>query len=416
MHCSIMLSIPTSVKMSCRAALTALFVLRSFKPRNGLKPWIGEPPVMKTMPATVETNELEESARNAADFLRAGKLVGVPTETVYGVAAAMGQPRALEALKAALHIQAPPAWVIHVATADGPTEFIRHIPVLARRLIRGLWPGPVAIELPLENSDLERMRELLGRQTAEEALTDGFLTFRCSEAAITRRIVELAGGPVTIAGAAGNDPIATAEELPGVLRDQMAMTVAGAAPRYKKLSTLVRVRGHHLEVRREGAVAERVIRRLEDMVIVFVCSGNTCRSPMAAGLASKILAEKLRIPVEELPRQHIVVRSAGVHAAGGMPAAPDAVRVVGEMGVDIHKHRSAPLNDDLLRRADMIYTMTQDHREEIISRYATLSQKTVMLDPDGDIDDPVGKGEQIYRRTAQRLEKLISNRLLELEL
>jgi protein-tyrosine phosphatase len=371
---------------------------------------------MKSMPATIETNEIEELAQQAAEFLRAGKLIGVPTETVYGIAASMKQPRALDALRSALHIQSNPAWVIHVAAIEGPAEFIRHIPVLARRLMRGLWPGPVAIELPLESSDLERLRERLGRTVADEALTDGFLTFRCSEPAITRRIVDIAGGPVTIAGTAGNDLIATAEDLPAALGNQLAMTVRGPAPRYKVPSTLVRVRGHYLDVRREGAVAERVIRRLEDQVIVFVCTGNTCRSPMAAGLAAKILAEKLHIPAEELPRQHLVVRSAGVHAAGGMPAAADAVRVMRDMGVDIQKHRSAPLTDELLRRADMIYTMTQDHRDEIISRYPSLSQKTVTLDPDGDIDDPVGKGEQIYRRTAQRLETLIRNRLAELEL
>ena len=371
---------------------------------------------MKVMPTRFNMRTADEQLVRAAEALCGGKLVGLPTETVYGIAAGLAQPAGLQALKETLNIQNHPAWVIHVSSADRISDVVSHVPPLARRLARGLWPGPLSIQLPLPQADVEHLVELTGRQSAGEIMVDGRVTLRCPEIEITRQIIDLAGELVTIVGASGNQLVDRAENLPPEIHRQLSVTVAGPPPRYKKLSTLVRVTGHQLEILREGAIAQRVIRRLEDTVIVFVCSGNTCRSPMAAGLASQILAERLHIPVDELPARHILVRSAGVHAVGGMPPAADAVKVLGAMGTDIQKHRSAPLTDDLLRRADMIFTMTQAHREEIISRSPTAREKTFTLDPDGDINDPIGQGEQVYRKTAQRLEKLIRNRVVEMEL
>lgn len=371
---------------------------------------------MKLMPLDSSHLTADDVVTRAAEALRGGNLVGLPTETVFGVAASMAQSVGIQSLKEALNIRGHPAWVIHVSSSDAVGDFVAHVPPLARRLIRRLWPGPVSIQLPMDASDVERLAKSVGRQTAAEAMVDGCVTLRCTEIELTRRIIHAIDEPVTIVGITGSHRAESAENIPEPLRQKLSLVVAGPPPRYKNLSTVVRITGQHLEVVREGAMAERVIRRLEDMVIVFVCSGNTCRSPMAAGLAAQILAEKLHVPVEELPNQHVLVRSAGVHAASGMPAAPEAVKVVGEMGADIRKHRSMALTDDLLRRADMIYTMTQAHREEILSHAPSLSKKTFTLDPDGDIEDPIGKGEQVYRRTAQRMEKLIRNRVAELEL
>lgn len=371
---------------------------------------------MEVMPIRSTVGSADEQLIGAAEALRGGKLVGLPTETVYGIAASLAQPAGLQALKDTLKIQNHPAWVIHVSSADRISDVVSHVPLLARRLARRLWPGPLSLQLPLEPADVERLVQLTGRQAAAETMVDGCVTFRCTETAITRRIIDLTGELVTIVGAAGNELVDSVENFPPVISRQLSLAVAGPPPRYKKLSTLARVTGNHLDILREGAIAQRVVRRMEDMVIVFVCSGNTCRSPMAAGLALQILAERLKIPSDELPSQHIVVRSAGVHATSGMPAAREAVKVLGAMGANIQKHRSAPLTDDLLRRADMIFTMTQAHREEIISRMPTAREKTFTLDPDGDIEDPIGQGEQVYRKTAQRLEKLIRNRVVEMEL
>ncbi|MGC9258956.1 MAG: Sua5/YciO/YrdC/YwlC family protein [Phycisphaerae bacterium] len=368
------------------------------------------------MPLPSQQHAAEELVNCAVAALRAGQLAGLPTETVYGVAASMRSASGIESLKRVLHIQGHPGWVIHVSAAQELAQFLVSIPPVARRLMRHLWPGPLAVQLPIDAMSMERLWRIAGRPATAEALVDGYATFRCPATEITRGIIAGTGEPVIIVGAIGNHRVAIAEDLPEALRDHLAVIIPGPPPRYKKPSTLVRINHDQITVLREGAVAERIIRRWEDMVIVFVCSGNTCRSPMAAGLAAKILAEKLRIPTAELGHHHINIRSAGLCASGGMPAAEAAVKVVSAMGVDIRRHQSAPLTDDLLHRADMIYTMTQAQRDEILSRIGSSSEKIVTLDPDEDIPDPIGGGEPVYRRTAQRMEKLIRNRFAELEL
>ena len=148
--------------------------------------------------------------------------------------------------------------------------------------------------------------------------------------------------------------------------------------------------GNALEVLRPGIIDERIIQRLADMLIVFVCSGNTCRSPMAAALAMRVLAERLKTTPVGLAAKHVVVQSAGVHATRGMRATREAMDVMQGMGADLGGHWSQPATGDLLRRADVIYTMTDAHREEALAILPGAEKKIVRLDPDGDIEDPIG--------------------------
>ena len=109
---------------------------------------------------------------------------------------------------------------------------------------------------------------------------------------------------------------------------------------------------------------------MADIQILFLCSGNTCRSPMASALAAKLLAERLGISASELPLRHIVVQSAGLHANRGNRAAKEAVEVLTPLKADLSNHFSQPVTNDLLRRADLIYTMTEAHREEVLELLA----------------------------------------------
>lgn len=90
--------------------------------------------------------------------------------------------------------------------------------------------------------------------------------------------------------------------------------------------------------------------------IVFVCTGNTCRSPMAQGLFQKMLAERGAAGIEVL--------SAGIAAVDGQPATPQAVEVMAEVGIDIGGHRSRAFGRDL-SDADRIVTMTEAQRRAL---------------------------------------------------
>jgi protein-tyrosine phosphatase len=214
-------------------------------------------------------------------------------------------------------------------------------------------------------------------------------------------------------------------------RDQVATDLAGIAPsllehldaivdagptRYKKLSTLVAVTHERVQVLRPGVIDERLIDRLAEYLIGFICTGNTCRSPLAAALARKLLAERLGVGPDELGAKRVRVVSAGISAAGGAPATPEAIKAAAELGADLSLHASQSATVGLLRRADVIYTMTESHRQEILDRYPEAAAKTSCLDPDGDIEDPIGYDQRVYSQVARHLQVVMSRRLSEIRI
>ena len=113
---------------------------------------------------------------------------------------------------------------------------------------------------------------------------------------------------------------------------------------------MVKVEGRTWTETRAGAIGREILADLAQCRILFVCTGNTCRSPLAMALCRVLLARRLGCSIAELPSRGFQVQSAGLAATIGELASAEAVEVVRDMGGDLAEHRSQPLTVDLLAR------------------------------------------------------------------
>ena len=147
------------------------------------------------------------------------------------------------------------------------------------------------------------------------------------------------------------------------------------------------------------------------MNVLFVCSGNICRSPMAAAcFRHRARADGL---------EQATVSSAGTLGIEGAPASAEAIETMGELGIDLSGHRSSALDAIDVEAQDVVILMTRNHVEELAHRFPQLRGEHYMLrafesgpDPEPnppDLDDPMGRPAEVYRAQLQQITRCIDN-------
>ncbi|MGV3482980.1 MAG: protein tyrosine phosphatase, partial [Planctomycetaceae bacterium] len=170
--------------------------------------------------------------------------------------------------------------------------------------------------------------------------------------------------------------------------------------RYGDASTVVRVIDNRYEVLRQGAIENAAMTEFAKPMIALVCTGNTCRSPMAEAILKDLLAKA----GGGLESVHVI--SAGLAAGEGAMATPQAVDVMEARGLDLSGHASRSLSDAIIQRADIILTMTRSHRAAILAAWPDRADQVRTLRRDGgDIADPVGSSVEVYQDCAEQLER-----------
>lgn len=345
------------------------------------------PTVIDWTPA-VDPSELVAQVRDA---LAAGAAVVLPGDCGY---LALWRPGA--------GVELPTPSIL----AWGPDEVASRgwrVPSAARRLMFRAWPAPLVVEIPAKTSPPPPGAS--GEQT-----TDGFDRFRFPEHPLFELIIPAVAPLGLVLVAETGDP--TARAAAARLGDAVELAV-NAGEIAVEPPTVVRTAGGSYRVTEGGAFPADEVERLAARIVLFVCTGNTCRSPLAEALAKKALADRLGCAVDALPGRGFWVLSAGVAAHGGSAASEESVTVAAEFGASLDGHRSRPVNPQLLMAADDVIAMTRGHLHAMAARYPGAGPAPVLLCGDDDLDDPIGAGADVYRECARTIARHLERFLSE---
>ncbi len=328
--------------------------------------------VIKVHPQNPDLEALAE----AASFLRSGKVIAFPTETVYGIGVLRRYPQAVERIYEIKGRDRSKPMAFHIANF----VFLNSLKLENGRalnyLAKKFWPGPLTIVTQGEKGE-----------------TYGF---RMPNHTVARLLIELCGDPLlaTSANLSGEASLATAEDVLAEISGKIELLIDAGNCDFAKDSTVVDLVKAPFKMVREGAGADEIKKALDEINsgsfpkfrVLFVCTGNTCRSPMAEGwLQNRVKKDQFDDRME--------VESCGIFAYKNMPATQETVRVLHEDGIDLSEHLARPVNQKIVKEADFIYAMTSEHQQFILRQFPYLTGKIKVLD----VTDPIGMDLSVYR-------------------
>ncbi|MDQ7778475.1 MAG: L-threonylcarbamoyladenylate synthase [Planctomycetota bacterium] len=356
-----------------------------------LLPNMPDPAIVKVSLEKFDPSLLDRPAA----WLAEGKLVAIPTDTVYALAANADNPAAMSRLCALCGRSVEEPLTLLVADSADVHRFAQVVPPVAHRLMGRFWPGPLTLILPRKGGGSVSLRHPANKATLE--------------------LIQRSGVPVAAPSAAlpKGTPAGSAEEVARLFGSGLDAIVDAGLTQGGKPSTVVRCSKSGFSVVRLGALGAEALAEGTARLILFVCLGNTCRSPMAASLMKKALAEHLGVPVAMLVKNGYDVKSAGTSAVVGDPMSDHAKAVLRELGCEPIQHVSQPTTARLMRAADHVFVMNESQRNSTIALCPDAANRVELLDREGKaVEDPFGGSLDAYRRTAGILSKNV-NQLLK---
>lgn len=370
-----------------------------------------ETKIIKINPAKIDAAEIKK----AAELVDAGGLAAFPTETVYGIACRV-EAKSLAKLDNLKGRNPDKHYTLHIGRVSDVEKYVPTIGLRAKKLIKNCWPGPLTIVFELTESDIEKQKKNLKKEVFEHLYKDNSIGIRCPDNAIALMLLQETKYPVVApsANVTGQPAAADAEQVLAQFSGQIDLLLDGGPCKYKKSSTVVKIGKNGLEILREGAYSKEKLEEISKVKFLFVCTGNTCRSPMAEGMFRKFLAEKLQCKVDQLDKIGYKVSSAGLMDLAGSPASEEAIAACAAKGIDIKAHKSTALTRQLVEENDFVFAMTRIHCERAAALCPEAANKCILLAGNKEIFDPISQSQQVFNECAESIEQAVKERIREL--
>jgi len=354
------------------------------------------------MPTVLDLQPIDDPrdiVHRTVQALVEGHVVALPTETCYVLAADALNERAVAKLVNTVGSTTHPP-ILSLRSLDAAGDYFCSTSPLAERLSRRCWPGPLTLVVPCQD-EKSATRQLPLSVQQQITAADHCVGFRVINHRVFSHLHRYLAAPLVLAEPSGGvqGPPISLGQIDDAIVGKIPLLLDDGPTRYGVGSTIVRVMGNRWKLLREGAIEQAAMNQLIKPVIALVCTGNTCRSPMAETLMRELLRRKFGC--EDAVR----VLSAGVAAAHGSGATAQAIEVMGRQGLDLTGHCSRPFDESVVQVADLVLTMTRGHRDAILAAYPDLHDRVFTLRRDGgDISDPVGMPVEVYEACAAQIE------------
>lgn len=333
--------------------------------------------IIKINPAAPE----EEYVTQAANVIIGGGLVIIPTETVYGIAANALNQKALDRLCEIKKRSKDKPFSLIIAEKAKVEEFARNMPVAAYKLMRKFWPGPLTLIL--------------------KAISQGKVGLRMPNHPVALEIISRSKVPIScpsanLSGASAPTNFAQALiDLDGLVD----LAIDAGQANLALESTIVDLTVEPLQIVRSGAIKDADIMRVaETKTVLFICTGNSCRSVMAEAYLKKILQKQGRTDVQ--------VSSAGIIRYVGLGASEETREVLKREDIDVSSHHSQGVTKELVKASDIILVMEKIHEDNILrlapevkNRLFLLKEFAKINDGNLGISDPMGRSFGAYTST-----------------
>ena len=339
----------------------------------------------------------------AVQALVEGHVVALPSNYSYLLVASGLRSKAVEQLQKSNLRSGDDSLALMVRSADETLDYFPDISPAARRLARKAWPGPVL--LSIQNSHASSVLRCLDRPVCE-ALEDSNHRIQVwqPEHLVLENVCRLLSGPL-VCCPARDKANAIAERVESLQDEDSVLAIDDGEVISPGMPTVVSIDKNVGKVVRNGIVSQQGLRQISQWTVLFVCTGNTCRSPMAQAMMERKIKAKFGTLAAD-GNCPVVALSAGVSAYGGDKASHGALAAIRQFGTTLDDHQSTQLNAALVEQADLILAMGQRHRHVIVSQWPSLASKVHLISPDGgEISDPFGGPLEIYQKCAQQLDQ-----------